>query len=331
MQAENPIDLDQFDLMTGSSGWILLDRKLFWTSDAGQTWTEIGPSFPGDASVVDVRFIDSNIGWVLVTLPNPDGSILFQLSQTDDRGTTWTTRVLSLFESGEIASYAEKAEMGWFDSQAGWISVKQTSSSNFSLGTLFRTSDGGNSWSRFMLPVADRTYFSDPLTGWAIGGAANNELFTTQDGGETWKNVSSSDIALDGQTVLYPPVISGGHGVFVMTKEGTENTLNVYTLQNSSDKWSLADQVKMDAQPGLIGLSILDPQNFVAVIPGTKSIVRMINGQLDQLENTDGLSDSIVELDMISLDVGWGKSIDSRCVTNSLSDPGTTSVSCSSA
>ena len=46
---ENQVQLDQFEMMTDSSGWVLSDRQLFWTSDAGQTWTEISPSIPEDA------------------------------------------------------------------------------------------------------------------------------------------------------------------------------------------------------------------------------------------------------------------------------------------
>src|SRR6185436_2785604 len=114
-QDGNQVHFDRFDRMTDSSGWVLFNRQLFWTSDAGQTWTEISPSIPGDASVEDVQFIDPNMGWLLVTVPNPEGGALFQLFQTNDGGFTWGTRALSLFESGEIASHAEKAEMGWFD------------------------------------------------------------------------------------------------------------------------------------------------------------------------------------------------------------------------
>jgi len=327
---EIQVSLDQFDMMTESSGWLLIDRQLFWTLDVGQTWTEISPSIPADASVEDIQFIDSNLGRLLSTTRDSNGGALFQLSQTNDGGMSWETRALSLFESGKIASYAEKAEMGWFDSQNGWISVKQTSGSNFSLGTLFKTSDGGSSWSRFILPAADNIYFSDPFTGWATGGPANDQIFKTQDAGVIWKSVRPADNRQGIQTEIYPPITSDGHSLFVMTSEGVEDALLVYTFQNSSDQWLFSDQVKMDVQPGMIALSMRDAQNFVAVIPGTKSIVRMINGKLAQLENTDGNSASIVELDMVSLDVGWAKSIDSSCITDSLSDPGTASVSCSS-
>ena len=329
VQDESPIIIEQFDMMTESSGWMLLGQQLFWTSDAGQTWANLSPSLPADASVEDVQFLDSAVGWVLASLPNPDGSVRFQLSQTDDNGLTWRTHSLSLFEPGEVASYLEKAQMGWFDSKTGWISVKQSSGSNFNIGLLFRTSDGGNTWSRFALPVSDHIYFSDPFNGWAAGGPANDQLFKTQDGGSTWINISPSDIPPGVQSEAYSPVLSAGRGLFVTTHEGAENSLKVYTLQNSSDDLSLVDEVKLDVQLGRIALSILNAQNFAAIVPGTKSIVRMVNGQFEQLENTDGLSASITELDMLSINVGWGKSIESRCATSAL-DTYTAYVFCSS-
>jgi hypothetical protein len=116
-ESESQVHLDQFDSVTESSGWVLSDRQLFWTSDAGQTWTEIGPSVPADATVEDVQFIDSNLGWLLATTRDTDGSALFQLSQTSDGGMSWETRPLPFFEAGEVASYVEKAEMGWFDAR----------------------------------------------------------------------------------------------------------------------------------------------------------------------------------------------------------------------
>src|SRR4030095_12821248 len=128
--------------------WVWLDQHLFWTSDAGHIWDEIGPSIPPGALVQDVEFKDVNTGWIIWTTANSEGGAEFQLAHTIDNGTTWATRSLSLFELGEIASNAERAEMGWFDSETGWISVKQNTGSNFSVGVLFTTSDGGNTLRR---------------------------------------------------------------------------------------------------------------------------------------------------------------------------------------
>ena len=92
----------------------------------------------------------------------------------------------------------------------------------------------------------------------------------------------------------------------------------------------LAGQADFNGQPGIIGLSILDTQNFVATIPGTDSMLRMRNGDLEVFENQDGLSKFIVSLDMISLDYGWAKSVDSRCDIASSFDLEADTVSCES-
>jgi photosystem II stability/assembly factor-like uncharacterized protein len=327
-QSQSMAPLDQFERLTTTSGWILLGQKLFWTSDAGGTWKNIGPSLPSEGSIQDVEFIDDSRGWVLWTTADSEGSAAFQLSRTTDHGTTWETQSLSLFEPGDLAANAEKAQIGWFDAETGWISVKQNTGSNFSIGVLFTTSDGGKTWSRSDLPVADEVYFRVPQMGWAAGGPTGLELFETQDSGLTWKRIEPDHD--NGQSVLYPPFSSPEQSLLVTIRIGEANSLNAYTLEDASDHWLPAGQVALDGQPGSIGLSVLDAGNFIATIPGTNSIVRMRDGDLNVLENQDGLSASIVGLDMVSLEVGWAKSVDSSCVTSALSDERTASVSCSS-
>jgi len=329
-QNQNHVNLDRFDMLTATSGWVLLGQHLFWTSDAGQTWNEIGPSIPSDASMQAVGFVDTDTGWVLWITLNPDGSSLFHLSHTNDHGRTWAEQPLILFESGEAAAFAEKAEMGWFDTQRGWISVKQSSGSNFSIGTLFTTADGGRTWLRSKLPVADRVYFNNDQTGWAVGGPSNNQVFRTQDAGMTWQDLTPAIAHEDIHIAAFLPITSDGQALLTITTLGLQNSLMVYDLATSADSFSLVTKMLLDIQPGVISVSILDPKSFVVAIPGTASIVRLIDGQLVVLENMDGLSASIIDLDMNSLDVGWAKSIDSHCDTASSLNDQIVSATCSS-
>ena len=331
MQAdeENGIQIDQFDFLNASSGWVLLDEQLFWTSDAGQTWEEIGPSIPPGATIQDIEFVDDNTGWMLWTTINADGGSNFTIAQTANQGVEWSTTSPSLFELGETSAYSENASLGWLDEQTGWIVVKRSSSSNFSLGTLFTTSDGGNSWIRSTLPVADRVTFSDPQIGWATGGPTGDQIFKTQNGGVTWQSIEP-DLPSNSVVTAYNPLYVDGQGILVMTSLGTKDSLNLHVFNGSSNDWLLTDQVTLNSQPGIIGLSIIDTKNFVVVIPGTNLIVRMRNGVSEILENHDGLSSSITDLDMISRDVGWAKSVEAKCATASSRDSGFDSVSCTS-
>jgi len=326
----DPVRLEQFDLLTSSSGWALLDRRLFWTSDAGRTWQETDLPMPDDAAVQDVEFINRTTGRVLWTTIGREGSAHFELAQTSDGGMTWSTRLLSLFGSAEPASQVEKAEMGWFDVQSGWISVKQVSGSNFSLGILFKTSDGGRTWSRSALPVADHVVFHESQIGWAVGGPAGGQVYRTRDGGASWQSAGLG-AAASPHASAYVPFYADGRALLVMTGMEPENSLNVYALEEARDEWLPLGQVRLDSEPGIVGLSILDGQNFVAVIPGTGDIVRMRDGKLSVTTGQDGRSTSIVQLDMVTPESGWAKSVESNCVADSTSAGQSAAVVCSSA
>jgi len=320
--------IDQFDFLNADTGWVLLGNQLFWTSNSGQTWNEIGPFIPAEATVQDVEFINSNTGWVLWMMLNTDGSSSITIAHTANHGTDWEITTPSLFEAGEILAYSGNAAMGWFDTQNGWIAVKQFSGSNFSLGTLFTTSDSGNTWLRSKLPIADQITFSDPYSGWAIGGPTGNQIFKTRDGGTTWQSVNLVSPSNSNVTV-YNPLTIDGQSILVLTNLEKES-MALHVFNEISNDWLHSDQITVDAQPGIIGLSIIDTQNFIMVIPGTNMIVRMKDGLLEKLKNQDGLSSSITNLDMISLITGWAKSVESSCTTTS--SPGNTSdsVSCTS-
>ena len=87
-QNQNYVNLERFDMLTATAGWVLLGQQIFWTYDAGQTWNEIGPSIPLDASIQDVDFIDANTARILWITINPDSSTLSHLSHTNDHGRT---------------------------------------------------------------------------------------------------------------------------------------------------------------------------------------------------------------------------------------------------
>ena len=289
----------------------------------------MGPSNPSGAKIQDVKFIDDEMGWMLWMTNNTDGSSNFTLAQTSNQGQDWDIQSLNLFDVGDVTAHSEKAGMGWLDAQTGWIAVKQATGSNFSVGTLFTTSDGGFTWSRSALPVADNLIFSEPQIGWAVGGPTGGQIFRTQNGGVSWHEVTPP-LTPNTFTMAYKPYYSGGQSLLVTTNLGLENSVKVYAYENSTDEWSFVNQVILSVEPGVIPLSILDAQNFVAVIPGTKSIVQMMDGGLGTFENKDGLSASIVGLDMVSMDAGWAKSVDSDCVTASSLTDQSASVTCSS-
>src|ERR1044071_2861492 len=72
-QEKNTVDLSRFELLDTYSGWVLLNGHLFWSSNAGQSWKEIGPSILPGVFVQDVEFQDVSTGWALWTTANSVG------------------------------------------------------------------------------------------------------------------------------------------------------------------------------------------------------------------------------------------------------------------
>jgi photosystem II stability/assembly factor-like uncharacterized protein len=143
------------------------------SDDAGKSFVALPWTPPGSACHAPVRslaFPTSDIGYLLLF----DGTVL----RTRDEGQTWVRRTAI---PGTAATNPESAvhptDVQFPGPDMGVVATEA--------GVLYRTTDGGISWS----PVAaatqhlDSISFPDPLTGYAVGGAS---VLKTDDGGITW-------------------------------------------------------------------------------------------------------------------------------------------------
>ena len=179
-----------FNLLTPNSGWLLLAQQLFMTHDEGGAWTAITP--PGATRLWAVDFLDERQGWA-VTSTQPDSRLSafdIQLWTTSDGGLTWQNAALPVDPfPGLTGVPPEQVYLSFFDPLTGWIVFQQPTTSNFSLGRLFRTQDGGLTWQPLAIPIAAPVFFVDPQTGYTQGGATGEERYTTLDGGASWAAV----------------------------------------------------------------------------------------------------------------------------------------------
>jgi photosystem II stability/assembly factor-like uncharacterized protein len=174
-------------------GWAAGDSgAVYATTDGGRGWKP--QSLGSDADLNLIYFIDWNRGWMLGKSgaktgdENEGDNILFI---TTDGGRTWASKPLPNVTS-----------LHFTDAKTGWAVGK-----NF---TLLKTTDGGLEWSRvggvekLIGSRADSSnysfgfsdiHFTDAKHGWLIGnyyGRARGDIggvFTTSDGGATWKRV----------------------------------------------------------------------------------------------------------------------------------------------
>jgi photosystem II stability/assembly factor-like uncharacterized protein len=126
------------------------------------------------------------------------------LKTTTDGGTTWRSIPVPALTAAPGGSEGGAIYLHFINPQIGWAVIQVPSSSNFKLGNLFQTTDGGNSWTKLTIPIGEPVRFLTPELGWTAGGADGNELYITRDGGRTWdaQVVVPADARGNGQ-VLY--------------------------------------------------------------------------------------------------------------------------------
>ena len=155
--------LRAFQVVSVGSGWVLIGGSLYWTSTAGREWRQLSPPIAGADEIRAIWFADGSVGWMLAGGPPGTGAATFELIRTSDGGQTWQPMSLAL--PADVASLAGEMYIQFLDAQTGWLVVKQATSSLFSLGTLFRTTDGGQTWQRLPLPAGGPIRFSSAQDG----------------------------------------------------------------------------------------------------------------------------------------------------------------------
>jgi len=200
------------DAMTG---WAAGDSgAVYTTTDGGRDWKP--QSLGSDADLNLIHFIDWSRGWMLGKSgpkrddENEGANILFI---TTDGGRTWASKPLPNVTS-----------LHFTDAKTGWAVGK-----NF---TLLKTTDGGQEWykvggvekligsrdgsSNYSFGFSD-IHFTDAKHGWLIGnfyGQARNDIggvFTTSDGGATWKRVPLSIQTRNNSGLFTPGTLLSAH------------------------------------------------------------------------------------------------------------------------
>ena len=132
--------------------------------------------------LLTVYFLNAELGWAA----GDDGTVL----KTTDGGLNWVA--LSLGTLDKIQQHPD-TQGGWLwpiffiDSNMGWTAGDP-------LFGMFKSTNGGFSWSSTSLPVVERVYsivFIDSLIGWLS--AAQGQIARSFDGGITWENVQSGN------------------------------------------------------------------------------------------------------------------------------------------
>jgi photosystem II stability/assembly factor-like uncharacterized protein len=230
---------------------------LIWsTHDGGTSWQYFSLDISGIGQEFftpsNMTFVDDRHGWFLAHVGVGMMHDYVAIVATSDGGASWQVR-LDPYSDGGIQSCSKNAMIYADDAQTGWLTPD-------CLGVdlvphLFKTLDGGSTWTRLDLPEpsdAAAGFFDTNACGmhFPVVFSPSSELFAmqcrdmatfkiekdylymTSDGGQSW------------QSAPYP----GGALVFFGVQEGLALNRSISITSDGGQHWKLYKQVNWDGQ-----------------------------------------------------------------------------------
>ncbi len=245
--APSQLVIQDMGWLSEKEGWVLADGDLLWTEDGGLTWTD---KTPAGVELAAVSFEDQQDGWAIPFTSQGEDYLVYH---TSDGGSTWQVQSMPVPEGDW-----QPLQISFIDPANGWATYRLMTSNIFSLGKLLKTEDGGNTWTALDLPIGEKVFFENPLTGWTAGGVGENELYVTADGGLTWqpenpktanlpdKNPFGSEEQFAGQLTgqVEQAAIITAQTSWVVTANGTcqgEKGTPDFACQQNSSLWKTVD------------------------------------------------------------------------------------------
>lgn len=189
--SHRPMLLDAAQLIGGDSGWASDGASVVITHDNGRVWQDITP-VAARGAIDGVMFTDPTHGWVVAAPAMLQGDLA--VYGTQDAGQRWAllgSLALSPLERGATTQSLVMHADG-----KGWLMLRLRSSSNFNIGRLFATRDGGHTWQRLSTPpAAGKIRFITSLEGTLTASRGKSGAWLTQDGGNSWLAMASNTTA----------------------------------------------------------------------------------------------------------------------------------------
>ncbi len=205
-----PVTITLVRMLDASNGWAIGNAgqgsdHVLNTADGGQTWRDVTPAEPApkdDSLVALGYFTDSKNAWVIYHSQSdfviPTVAFVWR---TQDGGQTWQPS--SPLDLQGLNELYWPSDLTFAGPQNGWLLVHVGAGMSHDYVVLYRTQDGGRTWTRLLDPYNDggiqgcqKTGLAFPTdqTGWLTGNCngvmAGAFLFQTLDGGQTWQPVA---------------------------------------------------------------------------------------------------------------------------------------------
>lgn len=264
-------------LIDARTGWALTGEGLSLTADGGGSWQDVTPpltpgSPPALGPLADAIFADARHALaVSVDVRDTDRTVL-GIHRTTDAGGSWSSGSLEVHPSVGAVS------LSCLDAQTCSLVAQRQSSSNFRIGDLFVTGDGGQTWEPRTLPSAGDIVFVTEQRAWLVGGPIRDQLFVTSDAGLTWTPVSPpAPRGAAGMLRSYgvPTFPSERLGVlpFAVSDEHSPKA-GFYVTTDGGGAWKIATTLPVDGSLGagtVPSTSVVDRNEWYALLGGSNN------------------------------------------------------------
>lgn len=298
----------KFHLLSQEEGFLLINNKLLWTKDFGNGWKDISPA--QDSIIADAAFLNTEKGWVILLKGNSEGIASLQLAKTFDGGRTWEMKPLDLFREGDIDSLISHIFLSLMDERKAYIVTRRATSSAFRVGSLFKTEDGGNTWERLSIPIAEPVNFISEDFGWIIGGPCENLIYKTEDGGKKWqeikipclksfKNYRFKNLRFDNKKRgVLSLVFSYENSAF----------LGFYITENGGESWEIYGKIPIEDEFHPLTSYIFSVRKWIVIDISKMKIFQFETrtiGEKIEVNSSIPSEASVIEMDFYDEKIGW--------------------------
>jgi hypothetical protein len=302
-------------MVTAQDGWVVaVPNGLAVTHDGGSRWTLALDSSGMKITAAGAYFRSSTDGWLLtVGRPNPPSGQEITVMRTTDGGRQWIPETPFTLPAYDLV-WPTPVSVLFSDALDGWVLLTAVTSPNFSSADLYRTTDGGQTWTEVRAPFAGRVSFIDSLTGWIVGGLSGAQLAVTHDGGSTWTAESIG--------APFGPPISGSAAALKVVGSGAvfaRSTLNEQTSTVDIDffatqapdyRWTRISHLSRASHSGA-QVALVDRQQWIVALGDGISVTRNAGHSWADI---GGLS-APGAIDFATMDVGLATRVWGSCAS----------------
>ncbi len=206
-----PIAVNMFEItmIDGGTGWGIgqipgnSDKMVLRTTDGALTWKNVTPpeaiyDQAGKIRDISPYFRDELHAWLIFY--TPDGTLAMpeiRVWYTEDGGQSWENAPLPM--DGYGIHFFTSPQIGFLDSQTGWVFAQIGKNANREYIGLYTTYDGGKNWNAMVTSDSGNltpqgrkigAVYRDTLEGWISSQNTPEQpdmiLWHTMDGGNSW-------------------------------------------------------------------------------------------------------------------------------------------------